>query len=133
MWLNLLVWNIIIYNRSDKESKILEKERQSNKESKSNQLNNQIYFNQIFVYKIFIVYKYILISFDLDMPTKFWNWYQENDFMDDLFSVVASGNFGEVKKGQFRTKEELEQRNLNRNNWYAGNVAALEISTGRES
>jgi len=37
--------------RSDKESKILEKERQSNKESKSNQLNNEIYFNQIFVYK----------------------------------------------------------------------------------
>lgn len=66
------------------------------------------------------------------MPTKFWNWYQENDFVDDSFSV-ANGNFGEVKKGQFRTKEELEQRNLNRNNWYAGNVAALEISTGRES
>ena len=47
------------------------------------------------------------------MPTKFWNWYQENDFVDDSFSV-ANGNFGEVKKGQFRTKEELEQRNLNR-------------------
>lgn len=35
-------------------------------------------------------------------PTRFWKWFNLKDF-EQTFEVVASGNFGEVKKAKFKS------------------------------
>ena len=63
-------------------------------------------------------------------PTRFWSVFGEIDFVENSFSNIASGNFGEVKKAKFKNKEILKQSYPHRNHWYGEQFTALKYPLG---
>lgn len=61
-------------------------------------------------------------------PPRFWHFFEEDDFI--ILDFIASGNFGEVKRAQFKTAEFLEKQN--RNTTHANEVVALKDPQNRE-
>lgn len=43
-------------------------------------------------------------------PIRFWRAFLPDDFVEDRVEIVSNGNFGLVKRCQFKNKFELEKR-----------------------
>ena len=83
------------------------------------------------------VFKILLFFFlketcaTIETPTRFWSWFIEGNFDSSSFSVVASGNFGQVKKAKFKSEQELKKNNTSLS-LYAEQIAALKYPLGEK-